>query len=144
MKVAIVYTSGTGNTEEVATIIHSLMDAELFTVTQFILSDITKYDAIIIGTYTWGDGDIPVEMLKFYKAFELYDVQHLVTGIFGTGDSCYPKFCGAVDQFRDMLYAHTNLAVTLKIEQMPQLRDVHRCEKFVDFILSRLEQKKSA
>jgi flavodoxin I len=144
MKVAIVYTSGTGNTEEVATIMHSLLNAELFTVTQFKLSEMTKYDAIIIGTYTWGDGDIPEEMIRLYKAFELHDVKHVVTGIFGTGDSFYPKFCGAVDQFRDMLFVHTNLAVTLKIEQMPQLQDVHRCKKFVDSMLFRLEQKKSA
>jgi flavodoxin I len=61
----------------------------------------------------------------------------MTTAVFGTGDSCYPMFCGAVDQFRDMLYVHTNLAATLKVELRPQERDFQRCEKFVEALLLR-------
>ena len=53
---------------------------------------LTEYDAVIIGTYTWGDGDIPTEMLPLYRAFENQEVSKIVTGIVGTGDRFYPNF----------------------------------------------------
>jgi flavodoxin I len=144
MKVAIIYTSGTGNTEEVTTLIHSLIGGDVFHVNQFSMSNLSTYDAVLVGTYTWGNGELPIEMIPLYRAFEDQDVQRVITGVFGTGDSFYPKFCGAVDEFRDMLAVHTNLAVTLKIEQAPQYEDLEKCKKFVDRILTRLEMKKTA
>jgi flavodoxin I len=148
MKIAIIYTSISGNTKELALLLSSIitqdMRVELFTINDFNPSEITEYDAIIIGTYTWGDGEIPFEMVKLYKEIESKDVQHIVTGVFGTGDSFYPKFCGAVDTFRDMLYVHTNLAVTLKVELQPQVQDIHRCMQFADKLMVRLNQLKSA
>ncbi|WP_246943758.1 flavodoxin domain-containing protein [Bacillus pinisoli] len=144
MRVAIIYASGTGNTEEVATAIHSYMGGELYKVGDFPLSQLTHYDAILIGSYTWGNGELPKEMRSVYQAIEELSLKSLVTGVFGTGDSFYPKFCGAVDVLRDMLAVHTNLAVTLKIEQMPQAEDFVKCRMFVDRVLARLEGKKTA
>ncbi|QCJ44277.1 flavodoxin [Bacillus sp. S3] len=137
MKVAIIYTSKTGNTEE---LVYALMElffekkivAHLFRIDQFPLQDLPAFDAVIIGTYTWGDGEIPVEMLALYRAFETADVKHIVTGVVGTGDSFYPHFCGAVDAFRDMLYVQSRLAATLKIEVALQSKDYDRCRGFVD------------
>lgn len=93
----------------------------------FPIQEVTTFDAIIIGAYTWGDGEIPREMPTLYRAFESQNVKHIVTGVVGTGDSFYPKFCGAVDAFRDMLYVHSHLAVTLKIEITLQMQDLERC-----------------
>lgn len=114
------------------------VDISLFRIEDFPLSHINQYDAIVIGTYTWGNGEIPDKMKAFYNEFELQDVKNVVTGVVGTGDSFYPEFCGAVDKFRDMLHVHTNLAVTLKVELTPQLQDIHRCLKFVDKLLERV------
>jgi flavodoxin I len=50
--------------------------------------------------------------------------------IVGTGETNYNHFCGAVDHFRDMLFAKSQLLVTLKIEQMYQESDLHRLQKF--------------
>jgi flavodoxin I len=36
-----------------------------------------------------------------------------------------------------MLYVHTNLAATLKVELRPQEQDLQRCEKFVESLLFR-------
>jgi flavodoxin I len=144
MKIAMIYTSGTGNTEEVASLIHSLVGGDLYHVSQFPMSNLSTYDAILVGTYTWGNGELPTEMIPLYRAFEEQVVQRVITGVFGTGDSFYPKFCGAVDEFRDMLAVHTNLAVTLKIEQAPQQEDIEKCRKFVDRILTRLAMKNTA
>ncbi|MFB1052236.1 flavodoxin domain-containing protein [Paraliobacillus sp. JSM ZJ581] len=137
MKAAIIYTSVTGNTEDLARQIYHGMQKQHINV-DFIAIDeldydtLPTYDIIAIGTYTWDNGDLPIEMEDLFIAFEEQDMKHVTTGVFGTGDSFYPYYCGAVDLFRDMLYVHTNLAVTLKIELTPQQEDLIRCEKFCD------------
>ncbi|KMY43088.1 flavodoxin [Bacillus sp. FJAT-27916] len=144
MKAAIIYTSKTGNTEELAlelrTHFSRRIHTDLFTINRFPLSQLHEYEAIIIGTYTWGDGEIPLEMMSLYQWIEREEASHLTTGVFGTGDSFYPNFCGAVDEFRDMLYVHTNLAATLKVELSPQEGDWEKCEKFADILMNRIKQ----
>ncbi|EKN65279.1 flavodoxin [Neobacillus bataviensis LMG 21833] len=142
MNLAIVYTSKTGNTEELVSFLKDLffkkkITVQLFRIEQFPLQDLTAFDGIIIGTYTWGDGEIPAEMLALYRAFETENVEHIATGVVGTGDSFYPHFCGAVDAFRDMLYVHSQLAVTLKVEISLETKDLDRCRRFVELFLKR-------
>ena len=148
MKVAIVYSSKTGNTEEVVYLIRKLflkekIDVTLYRIEELQIKDIINYEAVVIGTYTWGNGEIPHEMMGLYHAFETTDVKRILTGIVGTGDSGYPKFCGAVDEFRDMLYVHTTLIVTLKIEVNLQMYDIDRCRKFVSFFRDQLNQRQT-
>ncbi|MDE3839090.1 flavodoxin [Bacillus methanolicus] len=143
MNIAIVYTSITGNTKELVSILHQFflkypLNIALYSIDQFPIGQLNQFHAIIVATYTWGNGDIPQEMKELYRAFENQDVKNVITGVVGTGDRFYPKFCGAVDVFRDMLYVHTNLAATLKVELMPQSQDIERCIKFVDCIVKRL------
>jgi flavodoxin I len=142
-RLAIVYTSVTGNTEEVARILYhaskpNFSDVSLYPVNKFTRIMLEEFDAIMIGTYTWGNGEIPREMLSVYQAIELTNKKNLVTGVFGTGDSFYPHFCGAVDAFKNMLYVNTTLAATLKIELMPQVGDLKRCNQFVGSIANRI------
>jgi flavodoxin I len=146
MKIAIVYSSKTGNTEELVNSVYVRMlphfaKIDLYRVGQFPLHQLVEYDGLVIGTYTWGDGEIPQEMLPLYKAFERQNVKHMITGVVGTGDHFYPKFCGAVDAFRDMLNAQTELAVTIKVELTPQSSDRERCHKFVDLFAKRVKNK---
>jgi flavodoxin I len=136
MRIALVYTSKTGNTEALMEVIKECfkeqeIDLTVSRVEHFPLNDLARFNAIVIGTYTWGNGEIPSEMMKLYRAFEQQSVKNVVTGVAGTGDSGYHHFCGAVDEFRNMLYVHTNLAVTLKIEVVPQPSDIDRCRRFV-------------
>nr|WP_188497312.1 flavodoxin domain-containing protein [Pullulanibacillus pueri] len=148
MKIAIVYTSVTGNTEALMRIIKQAFQEKdqalslfIYSVDTFDLSTLSRWDAVVVGTYSWGNGKIPREMRSLFTAFEEQEVSPLVTGVFGTGDSFYPHFCGAVDRFRDMLYVHTDLAVTLKVELLPQLQDLERCALFVERLLTRLKQR---
>ncbi|MFP5110665.1 flavodoxin domain-containing protein [Neobacillus sp. C211] len=146
MKIAIVYSSKTGNTEELAQRIFHLffkknVMASLFRIEQFRVRDLSQFAAIVIGTYTWGNGEIPQEMMELYRAFETQNVKKVLTGVIGTGDSGYPKFCGAVDEFKDMLYVHTNLIATLKIEVSLQMNDMDRCSRFVTIFLDQLSRK---
>jgi flavodoxin I len=143
-KLAIVYTSVTGNTEEVARILFKasklrFKDVCIYPVNKFHKINLEDFDAVLIGTYTWGNGEIPREMLAVYQAFELLNKKNLVTGVFGTGDSFYPHFCGAVDEFKNMLYVYTTLAATLKIELTPQVDELKRCYQFVGSIAYRID-----
>lgn len=145
MRIAMVYTSVTGNTEAVAAIIQEklqerLVDVELFSVREFPMERLSRYDGLVIGTYTWANGNIPGEMMNLYMELERADTPNLVTAIFGSGDSFFPYFCGAVDEFRDMLYVQTDLAVTLKVELRPQSEDVRKCTRFVDCLLDKVKQ----
>ena len=140
MRAAIIYSSVTGNTSYIAETIQENMEkrnvpTDLIPVDEFNPERLYDYDIVAIGTYTWANGEIPIEMEEVYDAFETESLQHLVTGVFGSGDSFFAHYCGAVDLFRDMLYVHTNLAVTLKIELMPQGPDLVKCEKFCDRLL---------
>ncbi len=142
MKIAIIYSSKTGNTEELVKILYTLFlkhvsTVELYRITEFPFGQLGVYDAIVIGTYTWGDGELPPEMEPLYQAFETMDGKQIITGVVGTGDSFYPNFCGAVDRFRDMLHVHTNLTVTLKIELSPQISDLERCKWFVEIFMKK-------
>lgn len=142
LSVAIVYASVSGNTKELAEVIYRIFLTRsvviaIYSIEEFSLSDLSHYDAVAIGTYTWGNGDIPKEMRPLYNAIESTSRKDITTAVFGTGDSFYPMFCGGVDQFRDMLYVHTNLAATLKVELRPQSQDVQRCERFVESLLLR-------
>ncbi|SEN70826.1 flavodoxin I [Mesobacillus persicus] len=145
MKVAIVYASITGNTKELAEELFELflahsVEVTLYKIEDFPLLDLNQFDAIAVGTYTWGNGEIPTEMRGLYQAFELLGRKSLVTAIFGTGDSFYLRYCGAVDLFRDMLYVHTNLAAILKVELTPQDQDVDRCHRLVVAIVNRVQR----
>ena len=130
-KTAIVYHSAGGNTKALALAIASFMpQAELYRVIDFDLAKIGEYETLLVGTYTWGNGELPQRMADFYTQLEEQPISHLKTGVFGTGETNYQHFCGAVDLFRDMLYARSRLIATLKIEQMYQEADLARIQKF--------------
>nr|WP_239581374.1 flavodoxin domain-containing protein [Jeotgalibacillus terrae] len=138
----IVYASRTGNTEQLASLLYENcseagMEAELIRVEEFDLKWLASYAACIVVTYTWGSGDLPREILPLFEAFEQTELCGLVTGVAGSGDQCYPDYCGAVDRFRDMLYAHTRLAVTLKVELAPQRSDKEKCRKFAEKMIEK-------
>lgn len=143
MKIAILYTSITGNTEAVAEELYRMfhsksVDITMYRVEEFEITHLSQYDAVAIGTYTWGNGELPKEMRELFQAFEILGRKEMITAVFGTGDSFYPDYCGAVDRFRDMLYVHTNLAATMKIELTPQGHDAIRCQRFVNAMIKRI------
>ena len=144
--VAIVYASATGHTEILA---HMVGDAfvrqgtepDVFRVKEFDLAKLCRYDIVVVGTYTWMNGDIPKQLHGLFEAMEQQD-KTLVTGVFGTGDRCFATYCGAVDLFRDMLHATTILAATLKVEQMPSADDRMRCGAFAESVLMKYSHHK--
>jgi len=101
-KVIIVYSSLTGNTEEMSEIIErGVKDAGIEVVRKDAYdakaADLLQYDGIIIGAYTWGDGELPDEFLDFYEEMEGLDLSGKKAAVFGSGDTSYANYCGAVD-----------------------------------------------
>lgn len=101
-KVLVVYASMTGNTEEMAeAIAEGVKEAGVEVVSKEAFdasaAEITEYDGIIIGAYTWGDGELPDEFLDFFEEMDSLDLSGKKAAVFGSGDTSYPIFCGAVD-----------------------------------------------
>ena len=62
MKKAVVYWSGTGNTEAMAKAVAEAAGAELFTASEFSAAKADEFDlagkkVVLFGSYGWGDGD---------------------------------------------------------------------------------------
>lgn len=101
-KVLVVYASMTGNTEEMAEAIAQgakEAGAEVVSKEAFDASvdELNDYEGIIIGAYTWGDGELPDEFIDFFEALDSLDLSGKKAAVFGSGDTSYPVFCGAVD-----------------------------------------------
>ncbi|WP_404408138.1 flavodoxin domain-containing protein [Jeotgalibacillus malaysiensis] len=136
------YASRTGNTEQLACLIKKeiekvVPETDFMRVEDFHTDRLPDYPICVIVTYSWGNGNLPREMNSLYEAIEQQPTSSLITGVAGTGDQCYPYFCGAVDRFRDMLYVHTALAVTLKVELAPQQSDAEKCRIFSEKLVGR-------
>ncbi len=107
-KVIVICCSMTGNTEEMAEeIVAGVRDAGIEPVIRDIMdakaSELEEYDAILIGAYTWGDGELPDEFLDFYEELDSVELQGKLAAVFGSGDTSYPIYCGAVDLIEEKL-----------------------------------------
>lgn len=144
-KTVIIFASMGGNTEEIATIVANTLKQHGEDVTTIDIMDspeveiLQEYDRILLGAYTWGDGDLPDDFLDFYDGLETIDLTGKHAATFGSGDTGYPAFCGAVDLLQDKLVESgaTVPVEGLKIELFPEGEEVERCEKFAeDFLQS--------
>ncbi|WP_147534554.1 flavodoxin [Bacillus marasmi] len=102
MNIIIIYTSMTGTTEQMAnTIAAEFMKAGKNVVIKDSIeaqaAELISYDMILIGSYTWGDGELPDELVDFYDELRSTDLTGKIVAIFGAGDSTYPHFATAVD-----------------------------------------------
>lgn len=78
--------------------------------------DISPYDLIIVGTNTWGDGKIPPNCKRFVIDNALKYQKYWI--VFGTGNSIFAHFCGAVDGISKILKdTDNNILNTFKYEQ---------------------------
>ncbi|MDT3426737.1 flavodoxin I [Paenibacillus forsythiae] len=136
-KILVVYASLTGNTEEIAELIaegirQSGGEAVLKLVTDCNAFDIASYDGAVLGAYTWGDGELPDEFLDFYEELDEIDLAGTKAAVFGSGDSGYEIYCGAVDRIEEKLKERGAAIVqaSLKIEYGPTAVEKEECRKF--------------
>ena len=91
-RIGIFYGSSTGNTEAAAQAIQKALgsEADLFNVSNTPASKVSEYANLILGTSTWGVGDLEDSMATFIDDLAKVDLSGKTVALFGMGDqSCY-------------------------------------------------------
>lgn len=147
-KVLMIYTSQTGNTEMLTDMIaHELQQLSLevemktFDLDLIDIEQLSNYDAVLIGTYTWDDGELPYESEDFYVDLEGVNLNGQVFGVYGSGDTCYDTFGLAIDLIGDRL---KNLGATmvperLKVDLSPNKEDVKRSVSYAKLVVKTMQ-----
>lgn len=122
VRILICYASLSGNTKEAAELIESRLTREhfhieLYRIDSGMIPDISQYDAMIMGTYTWDKGSTPEEVKDF-----IYEIGYKppIVYVFGTGDTQFGGdilFCKAADKIAKF---YNSPYQPLKIEQSPR------------------------
>ncbi|MCC3381001.1 flavodoxin [Paenibacillus farraposensis] len=136
-KILIAYASLTGNTEEIAELIAEGVrqaghEAELKASYDCNAADLLEYDGFLLGVYTWGDGELPDEFLDFYEELDELDLSGKKTAVFGSGDTSYEQFCGAVDLVEEKVKERGAFVIqeSLKIEFSPMEDEKENCRAY--------------
>lgn len=99
MSTAIFFASSTGNSEEIANKIASkLNDIEVFDLASTKIEKINNYDKVILGSSTWGDGELNDDWEDVWGDFCKLDLSDKTIALFGLGDqeSYSDEFCSAL------------------------------------------------
>ncbi|MFO7827158.1 MAG: flavodoxin [Bacteroidales bacterium] len=99
--IGIFYGSTTGNTKKIALNIKENLKTQtvdLYNVRNATKTDLEKYDNIILGSSTWGKGELQEDFKNFIEVIKTANLKGKKVAIFGIGDSAvYP------DSFADAL-----------------------------------------
>jgi flavodoxin I len=100
-KIIIAYGSTTGNTEKMADIITAVLsdgnEVDTKNVNSIKPEEISNYDVVIVGSSTWGDGELQDDMIAFNDALKNVALAGKKSAVFGCGETAYLQFCKAVD-----------------------------------------------
>ena len=107
-KIGIFFGSTTGDTERIANAIASKMKIEksdIHNAGSFSASDLEKYDVLLLGSSTWGFGDLQDDWESGVSTVEKAALSGKKAAVFGCGDSAsYPdSFCGALGKLAESL-----------------------------------------
>ena len=97
--VGIFYGSSTGNTQDVAkSIANKLGVSNLFDVANASGTQLAEYDVLLLGSSTWGIGDLQDDWEGFISQMKKQDLSGKIVAVFGCGDSSSysDSFCDAL------------------------------------------------
>lgn len=146
-KIIIMFASLTGNTELIAeniaealTYKEHTVDIKTFDYDPLSVDELSKYDAILVGTYTWDDGTLPYEVEDFYDELEEIDLTSKLFGVFGSADSFYEIYGGAVDIIGDRAkdLGAKLIPLRLKIDISTNKQDAISFQDFISMIIKEL------
>lgn len=137
-KILLVYATMSGNTEAMADLIEKGLQEAEAEVDRFEAMDIDNaelfndYEHIILGTYTWGDGDLPDEFLDLAEEMDALDFTGKTCAVFGSGDTAYEFFCGAVDTLEEKIKDRGGEIVlpSVKVEMNPEGEEEEALKEF--------------
>lgn len=141
----IVYASMTGNTEEIADIVADKLrdlglDVDVDECTTVDAEDFLEADVAIVASYTYGDGELPDEIVDFYEDLAGLDLSGKIYGVVGSGDTFYDEFCKAVDDF-DRVFASTGAekgSDSVKVDLSAEEEDIEKMEAFAEEIAEKV------
>ncbi|HLR02964.1 MAG TPA: flavodoxin domain-containing protein [Virgibacillus sp.] len=140
-KVLVLYTSLTGNTEVMAEAVLNQLDqydgqvvSKSFAEDALETEELLDYEAILIGIYTWVDGDLPFEVEDFYDELEDLDLTGKVCGTFGSADREYEQYGTATEMLYDMLEEQgaTMISDKVIVDLEPDDSEIERCRQLAD------------
>ncbi|WP_449354014.1 flavodoxin domain-containing protein [Virgibacillus natechei] len=149
-KILMLYTSLTGNTELMAEAIRKQLEqydhqvvTKSFEDDEIETKEILDYDAILIGVYTWIDGDLPFEAEDFYDELYDMDLKGKVCGVFGSADTSYEQYGTAVGMVYEQLetLGASMVPDRIIVDLEPDLDELERCKKLVDTACEMIGQK---
>ena len=141
----IVFASMTGNTEEIADIVADKLkdlglDVDIDECTTVDAEEFLEADLAIVASYTYGDGELPDEMMDFYEDLAGLDLTGKLYGVIGSGDTFYDEFCKAVDMF-DSVFAAVGAqkgAESVKVDLAAEDEDIEKLEDFAETLAAKL------
>lgn len=113
-KIGIFYGSSTGQTEMVAEKLQQLLgeeNADLINVDGATKKDLEKYPYLILGTPTWGVGEMQDDWEDFSEILEKTDLKGKKIALFGLGDQdTYPdSFADGIGMLYDKIKDKTRI-----------------------------------
>ena len=142
MRTFIAYLSYSGNTEEIAQYLeakldHMGIDVDMHEIGLDFIPDLSQYDTIFLGTFTWDYGATPDEVKDF-----ILDVGYKPDNmaIFGSGDTQFggeELYCKAVDKLAKF---YNSSYSGLKIEQSPRGMQEELIDEWLEGVLENVPQ----
>lgn len=99
-KTLVVFGSSTGSCEDYARRIAERISAEVINVTDLNADMLGGYDCLLLGTSTWGAGEMQDDWYDGLKVLEQADLSGKTVALFGCGDaeSYSDTFCGGMSE----------------------------------------------
>ncbi|MGO0154098.1 flavodoxin [Leuconostoc mesenteroides] len=150
MKAQVVYATLTGNNEDVADIIIEALESAGVTVkkseiSQTEVDELEDVDIAVVVPYTYDQGSLPDEGLDFYDDLADANLEGIVYGVAGSGDTYYlDDYCLAVPKFEKQfsLTNATKGAAGVKINLNPQAKDIPTLQKFAQDLIDAAKNNK--
>lgn len=105
-RIGIFYGSSTGTTAKVARKIGELLNVspnDIFDVDGTAPSRLGEYEVILLGSSTWGKGELQNDWFDFSKALDALNLEGKTIAVFGCGNEKMAKtFCNAVGEIFDI------------------------------------------
>jgi len=146
MKILLTYTSMTGRNEKIANYLADYLkekgaDVDLEEIIDTDAFGLTDYDAVIVESYTYHDGEVPDEAQDFYEDLADVDLERTKFAVLGSSSKKHIHFGRAIDYFTMQLNSSNGEQVSdsVKIDQDPDEDDFKRVRDLGDRVLKSLK-----
>jgi flavodoxin I len=141
----IVFASMSGNTEEMANLIglgirQTGAVVKIKDIFEVDPKKLQEFDGVLLGAYTWGDGELPDEFLDLYEEMDCLDLNGKTASAFGSCNSSYEHWGRAVDILQEKLVQLGAMVLDgMKIELAPTDSEKEQCIQFGQLFAKRMK-----